>query len=108
MRHPRPSDEPQHAPATNPGIEDDSCDDSDTVDRIDRSQLVPVARLFLDVIDDADRRSGGLLGSFLRPLRRLLPRGRPIRPVTPGCDGHRHRHRTVQIGQVTPRATSLA
>lgn len=51
-------------------------DDADTIDRIDRSQLVPVARLFLDVIDDADRRPGGLLGSLPRPLRRLLPRGR--------------------------------
>lgn len=51
-------------------------DDADTIERIDRSQLVPVARLFLDVIDDADRRPGGLLGFIPRPLRLLLPRGR--------------------------------
>lgn len=51
-------------------------DDADTIDRIDRSQLVPVARLFRDIVDDADARRGGLLGFLPRRLRLLLPRGR--------------------------------
>ncbi len=51
-------------------------DDADTIERIDRSQLVPVARFFLDVIDDVDRRAGALLGFLPRSLRLLLPRGR--------------------------------
>lgn len=51
-------------------------DDADTIDMIDRSQLVPVAKFFLDVIDDADARAGGSLGFIPRPLRMLLPRGR--------------------------------
>lgn len=51
-------------------------DDADTIERIDRSQLVPVARFFLDVIDDVDRRAGALLGFLPRRLRMLLPRGR--------------------------------
>lgn len=51
-------------------------DDADTIDRIDRSQLVPVARFFRDIVDDADARRGGLLGFLPRRLRLLLPRGR--------------------------------
>lgn len=51
-------------------------DDVDTIDRIDVDQLAPVARFFADVIDDADRRRGSLLGTMPAALRRLLPRGR--------------------------------
>ena len=51
-------------------------DDADTIDRIDVDQLVPVARFFADVVDEAERRRGPLLGALPRPLRRLLPRGR--------------------------------
>ncbi|MDQ1204465.1 M28 family metallopeptidase [Microbacterium sp. SORGH_AS_0862] len=51
-------------------------DDADTIERIDRTQLVPVARFFARVIDDADARRGGLLGFLPRRLRLLLPRGR--------------------------------
>ncbi|MCD2498091.1 MULTISPECIES: M28 family peptidase [Microbacterium] len=51
-------------------------DDVDTIDRIDVDQLAPVARFFTDVIDDAERRRGSLLGTMPAALRRLLPRGR--------------------------------
>ncbi|MDA4891225.1 hypothetical protein PFZ55_30500 [Streptomyces sp. MS2A] len=51
-------------------------DDADTVDRIDVSQLEPVARFFIDLVDDADRHRGSLLGTMPAALRRLLPRGR--------------------------------
>jgi hypothetical protein len=51
-------------------------DDADTIDRIDRAQLVPVARFFADLVDDADRRDGRLLGTLPAGIRRLLPRGR--------------------------------
>ncbi len=51
-------------------------DDADTTEWIDRAQLEPVARFFLEIVDDADRRRGGLLGFVPRPLRMLLPRGR--------------------------------
>ncbi|MFK4791392.1 M28 family peptidase [Microbacterium sp. ZW T5_56] len=51
-------------------------DDVDTIDRIDIDQLAPVARFFADVIDDAERRRGSLLGTMPAALRRLLPRGR--------------------------------
>lgn len=51
-------------------------DDADTVDRIDRAQLVPVARFFAELVDDADRRDGRRLGTMPAGLRRLLPRGR--------------------------------
>lgn len=51
-------------------------DDVDTIDRIDVDQLAPVARFFADVIDDADRRRGSLLGTMPAAIRRLLPRGR--------------------------------
>ncbi|REJ03976.1 hypothetical protein DY023_16825 [Microbacterium bovistercoris] len=51
-------------------------DDADTIDRIDRAQLVPVARFFADVVDDAERRDGRRLGVLPAGLRRLLPRGR--------------------------------
>lgn len=51
-------------------------DDADTIDRIDRQQLVPVAEFFADVVDDAERRDGRLLGTMPAALRRLLPRGR--------------------------------
>ncbi|WP_353112998.1 M28 family peptidase [Microbacterium sp.] len=51
-------------------------DDADTIDRIDVEQLAPVARFFADVIDDAERRRGSLLGTMPASLRRLLPRGR--------------------------------
>ncbi len=51
-------------------------DDADTIDRIDRGQLVPVARFFADVVDDAERRDGRMLGTMPAALRRLLPRGR--------------------------------
>ncbi|MDL9979522.1 M28 family peptidase [Microbacterium sp. ASV49] len=51
-------------------------DDADTIDRIDRAQLLPVARFFADIVDDADGRRGTLLGTMPARLRRLLPRGR--------------------------------
>ncbi len=51
-------------------------DDADTIDRIDRAQLVPVARFFADLIDDVDARDGRLLGTMPTRLRRMLPRGR--------------------------------
>ena len=51
-------------------------DDADTIDRIDTEQLVPVARFFADVVDDAEARRGSLLGTLPAPLRRRLPRGR--------------------------------
>ncbi len=51
-------------------------DDADTIDRIDRAQLVPVARFFADLVDDAERRRSGLLGWIPARVRRLLPRGR--------------------------------
>lgn len=51
-------------------------DDADTIERIDVPQLEPVARFFIDVIDDADRHRGSLLGTLPSGLRRLLPRGR--------------------------------
>ncbi|VXB52705.1 conserved hypothetical protein [Microbacterium sp. 8M] len=51
-------------------------DDADTIDRIDVAQLEPVARFFADVVDDADRHRGSLLGTLPAGLRRLLPRGR--------------------------------
>lgn len=51
-------------------------DDADTIDRIDVEQLEPVARFFADLVDDADRRRGSLLGTMPSGLRRLLPRGR--------------------------------
>ncbi|MFT4281036.1 M28 family peptidase [Microbacterium sp.] len=51
-------------------------DDADTIERIDRAQLVPVARFFADLLDDVDRRRGATLGTMPAPLRRLLPRGR--------------------------------
>jgi len=51
-------------------------DDADTIDRIDRAQLVPVARFFADLVDDADRRDGRMLGTMPAALRRMLPRGR--------------------------------
>lgn len=51
-------------------------DDADTIDRIDRRQLVPVARFFTEILDDADRRDGRRLGTMPAGLRRLLPRGR--------------------------------
>ncbi|WP_024356287.1 M28 family peptidase [Leucobacter chironomi] len=50
-------------------------DDADTIDRIDVAQLVPVARFFADVIDDAEQHRGSLLGMLPAPLRRRLPRG---------------------------------
>lgn len=51
-------------------------DDADTVERIDRAQLVPVARFFADLIDDAERRNGRMLGTMPTALRNLFPRGR--------------------------------
>ncbi|PRB07476.1 hypothetical protein CQ047_13950 [Microbacterium sp. MYb72] len=51
-------------------------DDADTIERIDRAQLVPVARFFADLVDDADRRNGRMLGTMPAALRRRLPRGR--------------------------------
>ncbi|MGX5697331.1 M28 family peptidase [Agromyces soli] len=51
-------------------------DDADTIDRIDRRQLVPVARFFAEVVDDAERHDGRMLGTMPAALRRLLPRGR--------------------------------
>ena len=51
-------------------------DDADTVERIDRAQLVPVARFFADLIDDADRRNGRMLGTMPTALRNLFSRGR--------------------------------
>ncbi|MFC4137961.1 MULTISPECIES: M28 family peptidase [unclassified Microbacterium] len=51
-------------------------DDADTIDRIDRAQLVPVARFFADVVDDAERHDGRRLGTLPSGLRRRLPRGR--------------------------------
>ncbi|WP_251442997.1 hypothetical protein [Microbacterium sp. USTB-Y] len=51
-------------------------DDADTIDRIDVAQLEPVARFFADVVEDADRHRGALLGTMPAGLRRLLPRGR--------------------------------
>lgn len=51
-------------------------DDADTIDRIDRGQLEPVARFFADVVDDAERHEGRRLGTIPAALRRLLPRGR--------------------------------
>ncbi|WP_223585696.1 M28 family peptidase [Microbacterium sp. OVT16B] len=51
-------------------------DDADTIERIDRGQLVPVARFFADLVDDADRRNGRMLGTMPAALRRRLPRGR--------------------------------
>jgi len=50
-------------------------DDADTIDRIDVAQLEPVARFFADVVDEADRRRGVLLGTLPAGVRRLLPRG---------------------------------
>ena len=51
-------------------------DDADTIDRIDRAQLVPVARFFADLLDEVDQRRSATLGSMPAPLRRRLPRGR--------------------------------
>lgn len=51
-------------------------DDADTVDKIDVEQLVPVARAFADLMEDADRRHPGRLGLIPRAVRRRLPRGR--------------------------------
>ncbi|KKI18426.1 hypothetical protein XM48_11070 [Leucobacter sp. Ag1] len=51
-------------------------DDADTIDRIDTDQLVPVARFFADVIDDAEARRGSTLGLVPTRIRRRLPRGR--------------------------------
>ena len=51
-------------------------DDADTIDRIDVEQLEPVARFFADLVDDADRRHGRLLGWIPARIRRMLPRGR--------------------------------
>ncbi|MFJ4167039.1 M28 family peptidase [Microbacterium sp. NPDC089698] len=51
-------------------------DDADTIERIDTAQLEPVARFFIDIVDDADRHRGSLLGTLPSGLRRLLPRGR--------------------------------
>ena len=51
-------------------------DDADTIDRIDVEQLEPVARFFADLVDDADRRDGRLLGWIPARIRRMLPRGR--------------------------------
>ena len=51
-------------------------DDADTIERIDVAQLEPVARFFIDVVNDADGRRGSLLGTMPAGLRRLLPRGR--------------------------------
>ena len=46
-------------------------DDADTLDRIDTTQLEPVARFFADVVDDAERRRGSTLGSLPRRRRRM-------------------------------------
>lgn len=51
-------------------------DDADTIERIDRAQLEPVARFFADVVDDAEGRDGRMLGTMPAALRRMLPRGR--------------------------------
>lgn len=51
-------------------------DDADTIDRIDRRQLVPVVRFFAEVVDDAEQHDGRTLGWLPAPLRRRLPRGR--------------------------------
>lgn len=51
-------------------------DDADTIDRIDRAQLVPVVDFFADVVDDAERHDGRRLGTMPAGLRRRLPRGR--------------------------------
>lgn len=48
-------------------------DAADTVDRIDAEQLEPVARFFVDVIDEAERRRGTRLGSAVTALRRRRP-----------------------------------
>lgn len=49
---------------------------ADTLDKIDRAQLAPVARAFIDLIDAADARPAGQLGLLPRALRERLPRGR--------------------------------
>ncbi len=51
-------------------------DDADTMACVDVDQLVPVARFFADVVDDAEARAGALRGVLPAPLRRMLPRGR--------------------------------
>lgn len=51
-------------------------DDADTIDRIDTEQLEPVARFFIDVVDEAEARTGALLGVLPAPVRKLLPRGK--------------------------------
>lgn len=49
-------------------------DAADTLERIDVAQLEPVARFFIDVIDDAERRRGAWLGTLPAAVRRRIPR----------------------------------
>ena len=51
-------------------------DDADTIDRIDVDQLEPVARFFVDVVDEAETRKSSLLGVLPTPLRKLFPKGK--------------------------------
>lgn len=51
-------------------------DDADTLECIDKDQLVPVAEFFIDVIDDAEAHDGTTLGILPQALRRKLPRGK--------------------------------
>ncbi len=51
-------------------------DDADTLDCIDRDQLVPVAEFFIDVVDDAEAHNGQTLGILPQKIRRMLPRGK--------------------------------
>lgn len=51
-------------------------DDADTPEWVDVDQLVPVAQLFIDLIDRVDRARGDRIGLVPQRLRRRLPRGR--------------------------------
>jgi Peptidase family M28 len=51
-------------------------DDCDTLDKVAVDQLVPVARVFVDLLDAADPRPAGRMGLVPPRVRALLPRGR--------------------------------
>lgn len=46
-------------------------DEADTLDKIDRAQLVPVTRAFIDIIDAVDATPSFLLGLLPVPLPSL-------------------------------------